>query len=324
VKTRVLAPLLLALGAAAMGLAIQRGASRPGALVPARYGVTRRVGTGFPKALESGGTAQTIPHAPVRIASLTVTADEILTAIAAPERIAAVTYFADDPAIEVGAGRAPARAARVRGQDPEGVIALEPDLVFVAHYTLESAVRILGSASIPVVRFQETRSYEDVAANVRLAAWAIGEEVRGEEVVSAMRRRLASVASRTAGHPQPRVLYYSAVGYTAGTGTLVDEKIRLAGGRNVAGELGLVGFKSVAIDVLVGLDPDVIVIPRWSADAVAPVLDVTAAPAWRDAGAVRAGRVYAIAASGLTSESPDGATGVEELARLLHPEAFAS
>jgi iron complex transport system substrate-binding protein len=324
VKARVLAPLLLGLGAVSLGAAILRGASRPGSLVPARYSVTRGAGTGFPKALENGHSRQTIPRAPVRIASLTVTADEILTAIAAPDRIAAVTYFADDPAIEVGAGRAPARAARIRGIDPEAVIALEPDLVFVAHYTLESAARILGSASIPVVRFQETRSYDDVASNVRLTAWAIGEEARGEEALSAMRARLASVAARTAGRPRPRVLYYSAVGYTAGTGTLIDEKIRLAGGRNVAAEAGLVGFKSVALDLLVGLDPDVIVVPRWSADASPPVRDVTGAPAWRDTGAVRGGRVYAIAASGLTSESPDGTIGVEELARLIHPEAFAS
>ncbi len=68
------------------------------------------------------------------------------------------------------------------------------------------------------------------------------------------------------------MLYYSPVGYTAGTGTLVDEKIRLAGGRNVAEEVGIVGFKNVAVDLLAGLDPEIILVPRWSADWTRPLL----------------------------------------------------
>jgi iron complex transport system substrate-binding protein len=121
-----------------------------------------------------------------------------------------------------------------------------------------------------------------------------------------------------------RVLYYSAVGYTAGSGTLVDEKIRLAGGRNVAAEAGLIGVKNVGLDVLVGMDPDVIVVPRWTADADGPVGDIMNDPAWRDVAAVRTGHVFAMTAAALTSESPDGVRGVEELARRLHPEAFSS
>lgn len=319
----LVAPLLLLVGAAGFALAVARGARHPWGLAPVHYGATRVEGQAFPKRITGAG-AQIIPRAPRHIASLTVTADEVLMDLVEPERIRALTHFVDDPSVEPSATRAPRTAARIRGADPEGVIALEPDLVFVAHYTMESAVRILSAAAIPVIRLGEIHSFEDVAANVALTAAAVGEEARGASLVSRMRERLSEVQRRTHGLTPRRVLYYSAVGYTAGSRTLVDEKIRLAGGRNVAAEAGLVGFKEVALDVLIAMDPDVIVVPRWTSDATAPVRDVTENAAWRDVAAVRAGRVHAMAAGALTSEAPEGASGVEELARLLHPEAFPS
>jgi iron complex transport system substrate-binding protein len=323
VKAAVVPPLLLALAALAMALAATLGLGRPSAAAGARYTGTRVIGRGFPKSLVDATGTRVLAAPPRRVASLTVTADEILTAIASPDRIAAVTRFADDPIIEAGVARAPKGAARVAGIDPERLISLEPDLVFVAHYTLEAAVRILSSAAIPVVRLGETRSYRDVDANVRLVGAALGEEDRAESVLGQMHETLHRVEVAVRGKTAPRVLYYSQVGYTSGTGTLVDEKIRLAGGRNVAEEVGIVGFKNVAVDLLVGLDPEVILVPRWSTDASGPVREVMESVAFRDVAAVKQRRVFAVAAGLLTSESPDGAAGVELVARLLHPEAFA-
>lgn len=321
-KAAVVPPLLLALAALSIALAASGGFGRPSAVAGMRYTGTRVVGHGFPKQLVNAGGTRTLASPPRRVASLTVSADDILTAVAAPDRIVAVTHFADDPIIELAGARAPKGAARIAGIDPERIISLEPDLVFVAHYTLESAVRILSSAAIPVVRLREVFSYRDVEANVRLAAAALGEEDRAERVLDRMHETLHRTEAAVRGTAAPRVLYYSAVGYTAGTGTLVDEKIRLAGGRNVAEEVGIVGFKNVAVDLLAGLDPEIILVPRWSADVVGPVREVTDSVVFRDVAAVKQHRVFAVAAGYLTSESPEGAAGVELIARLLHPEAF--
>lgn len=317
-----LSSLLVLGGASLLVIAIARAGV--GGISAAGFGYRETVvqGNEFPKRLVSGKTQTVLAHAPGRIASLTVTADEILTALVAPSRIAAVTHFADDPTIATCAGRAPKTAARIRGADPEKLIAHEPDLVFVAHYTLDSATRIIRAAGVPVVRLRETRSFDDVAVNVRTIAAATGEEERGAEAILAMRSHLDRIDHRVSGRQPPRVLYYSAVGYTAGAATLVDTKIRLAGGRNVAAEAGLSGFRNVSLDVLVALNPEVILVPRWTSDAKSPVRDVTDSPAFRDVIAVRTHRVHALPASSLTSESPDSVAGVEEVARLLHPEAF--
>lgn len=316
-------PSLLLLGCASL-LVIAIARAGVGSAFSAGFGYRETIvwGNEFPKALVSGRTKTILEHSPQRIASLTVTADEILTALVAPSRIAALTRFADDPTVATCAGRASKTAARIRGADPEKLIAHEPDLVFVAHYTLDSATRIIRAAGIPVVRLRETRSFDDVAANVRTIAAATGEEARGSEAIAAMRSRLDQIRDRVSGRRAPRVLYYSAIGYTAGAATLVDTKIRLAGGRNVAADAGLSGFRSVSLDLLVALNPEVILVPRWTSDAQSPVRDVTDSPAFRDVIAVQTHRVHALAASSLTSESPDSVIGVEEVARLLHPEAF--
>jgi ABC-type Fe3+-hydroxamate transport system substrate-binding protein len=54
------------------------------------------------------------------------------------------------------------------------------------------------------------------------------------------------------------------------------------------------------------------------------VRQVAESPAFRSSRAVRTNRVHALPARDLTSESPDSVSGVELLARLLHPEAFSS
>ena len=321
-KPNVITPLFLGVGA--LSFSVLAVSSHRGATLfsTPRYTATQIEGRTFPKELVSGNRRVVVPRRPERIASLTVAADEILTAIVDPARLAAVTRFADDPSIEATAGRAPPAAARIAGANPERLISLSPDLVFVAHYTLDDALRVLSSATIPVVRFEEVRSYADVDANVRLAAAAVGETERGEALVAEMHATLDRIGAKVRGRTEPRVLYYSHVGYTSGKGTLVDEKIRLAGGVNAAEKAGLVGYTNVSLDLLAGLDPEVILVPRFTADADTPVREVVETVAFREVSAVVNHRVFALPASVLTSESPDGAAGVESVARLLHPEAF--
>ena len=316
----VIAPLLLALGAFSLGFGVLHAARHPGSQTLGLANDTRAESGPFPKTLTSGTRSTVLARPPAHVASLTVTSDEILTRLVPPGRLAAVSRFASDPSISTCVDRVPEHAARIVGLDPERIIALEPDLVFVAHYTQESALRILDSATIPVVRFRTVHSFDDVVANVLLAAAAVGEEARGEGLVVELNDRLHRVEARVRGRPHPTVLYVSTGGYTTGTGTLVDEKIRRAGGRNAAAEAGLSGDVSVSLDLLVALDPDVIVVPRWTADETAPVRELVETPAWRTSRAVHDGRVRALAAGVLTSESQDAVLGVEALALLLHPE----
>ena len=138
-----------------------------------------------------------------------------------------------------------------------------------------------------------------------------------------MDARLAEVATSVKGRKRPRVLYYSPGGYTTGAGTLVNEKIERAGGENVVASYGMAGPAHLSVGLLVALDPEVILMPRWNA-AVDPTRSIADSAIWRNVRAVGEGKVIAIDSKWLTSVSPDGVRGVEEIARVLHAEAFGS
>ncbi|HVU02982.1 MAG TPA: ABC transporter substrate-binding protein [Polyangiaceae bacterium] len=318
-----LAPVLLLLGTLSLGASVIRTARDPGSAAGRRTATVVSPGP-FPKTLRRGAHRTTLAAPPSRIVSLTVTTDEMLTDLVVPSRIAAVSRFAGDPSISMAASRVPPTTARVIGLDPEHLIAQGPDLVFVAHYTQEAALRILGAAEIPVVRLRPVRSFEDVFENLRVVGAAVGEDARAEELVGSVRSRLQAVERRVAPLARPRVLYVSVGGYTTGSRTLLDEKIRRAGATNAAADAGLEGDVSASLDLLVALDPDVILVPRWTADAAPALSELASSPAWRDSRAVKQRRVHVLSAAVLTSESQDAAVGVEILAALLHPDGGAT
>src|SRR5689334_15833996 len=67
--------------------------------------------------------------APQRIASLNLTADEVLVEILPVERLVAVTAASDDVGTSNVVGRVPPTVARFRKADLERLVALSPDLV---------------------------------------------------------------------------------------------------------------------------------------------------------------------------------------------------
>src|SRR5690606_26693799 len=142
---------------------------RAGDLGLVRAGQPRIEGERFPRTIvDPSGARATIPREPRRIVSLNLGSDEMLTALVGPDRIAGVSHFSVHTEMSTCADRVPAHAARIRGLDPEHILVLEPDLVFAAAYNLESAVRLLAGAGLPVVRFGSYRSFEDVIAQVRV------------------------------------------------------------------------------------------------------------------------------------------------------------
>jgi len=331
-RRRWLTPIagLVALGAV-IGAA-QRARPIRGALVGARgFGDGRIEGADFPKRLTMpAGEVRVIPAPPERIVSGYLASDEILAELVEPARVAAVSIFADDPGMSNCLGVYPPPhpssvaapgIARVRGEAEE-ILALRPDLVFVTNFTDDGTLRLLDGAGIPVVRFTDWASFDGVLADIRLTGAAVGAEARAQALAGAVEARLAAVAERVRGRPRVRALYYELPGYTRGVGSLNDEMIQRAGGVNVAREIGIEGVAPIGIESVLALAPEVIVLPGFSSDRRVPEV-LLSTPGWEQIPAVRAGRVYVVPAAWLTSVSQHAARGVEELARLFHPEAFS-
>ncbi len=281
-------------------------------------------GNQFPKRLiDPAGMPQAIPAPPQRIVSAILSGDHMLAALVPLDRLAGVTYLIDDPTISNIVGVVPSSVPRLHAET-ETLLALQPDLVLVAGYTRLETVRLLVAANIPVVRFHQDGSFRDVMRNIRTLGAAVGAESKAARVIDDMQQRIDAVAHRVQGRERPRVLYYGPGGYTMGTEALIDEMIEGAGGVNVAREMKLSGPVKLQVEVMLNLAPAVIIMGDWSLtpgpQAVQAILHH---PVWQQVPAVVNGRVYAIRGAWLTSVSHHAVHGLEAIARLLHPEAFA-
>ena len=318
----VVPAVLIVLGVVAF--AATTGGARRLSLLGARpFHATQVVGEAFPKRLiDPSGMPQTLAKPPSRILSGVLASDEILTALVPPERLAGVTHLVDEPGLSEVANLLPPDLPRVQGE-AETILALQPDLVVLASYTRATTVRLLAAAGVPVMRFQWYRSFTDIMNSIRMLAAAVGADDNGERLVADMQRRIAEVERRAQGLARPRVLYYGG-GYSAGRDTLIDSMITLAGGHNVARDVGLQGQERLPLEVAVSLRPEVILVSQWErltgGNRAAAFLHH---PVWVEVPAVREGRVYGIKGAWLSSVSHYSVKALEAIARVLHPEAFS-
>ena len=119
----------------------------------------------FARPLLAGGT-------PLRVASLNLTADELLVEMLPPERLVAVTRWADDADMSNVAGRVPAVAVRLPRADLERLVALRPDLVVVSEYTDADFLRLLEKSGLRHHRM----SGLDTLAGIHAAIVDLGRE----------------------------------------------------------------------------------------------------------------------------------------------------
>ena len=256
-------------------------------------------------------------QAPKRVASLNLSADEVLSAILRPSRLVGVTSWADDPSSSNVVGKVPRSAVRFQKVDLERLVALSPDLVVVSEYTDADAQRVLERSGIRVHRMRGLGSIAGVRQAILDLGRVVGEEPAARRLVADFDAKLADVARRLAGAPKPRVLYWSG-GMTAGADTAIGSLIECAGGVNVGRELGVAGIAPPGAERAFVADPDVVLVTTWP-DAVD---SVRSHPLLGTLKAVREGHVVAMPNELLVALSQYTAEACRDLATRLHPDRF--
>jgi iron complex transport system substrate-binding protein len=260
---------------------------------------------------------------PTRIVSLTLATDEVLLALVSPRRIAALSELADDRRFSNVGAEARAVRGRASGASAELIVAASPDLVLLAAYTDAATRELLRAVGITLVELRLYGSIAQIEDNILTIGRAVGAPERARSLVHDMERRLSELRGRLRSLGRPRVLYCGRGGFTAGAETSIGEIITLAGGENVATRAGVRGFEKLSREMLVVLDPEVILVSSTGEERRGLKDLLLADPVLKPVAAVRAGRVYALPHSYLNTLSHHIVRAVEATARLLHPEAFA-
>jgi len=197
-----------------------------------------------------------------KVISLSLAAEEIIVGLDGPERLAAVTGLALDPRFSNVAVEAARVGRAVSGTSIERIVRLGPELVIVAPYTdsaARSALERYGIRLLPLKDFDGIRAIQEGIGTI---GKALQLEARAAALVEDMDRRIAGAGARLhAGQRRPRVLRYDpADPWVAGSGTVIDDVIRLAGGTNVAAENGVSGTRSVRKETVARWNPEVLLV----------------------------------------------------------------
>lgn len=259
-------------------------------------------------------TPRATPGPPARVVSLAPSVTEIVFALGAGDRLVGVCGQCDQPP-EV------ARLPRVGGYmapSVEAVLAARPDVVLAVpspgNHEAVLAIERAG-ARVEVVH---DRVLDDLWDAVRRIASVLGMPERGEHLAADLAHRLDVVHRRVAALPAPRVLVVVGLNplMVVGAGTLQDELIRIAGGVNVAADVGM-SWPALTLEVVVARAPDVIVDATMGTESGARTLfaGLTTVPA------VRNGRVVALGDDAFLRAGPRVPDAAVELAALFHPDA---
>ncbi len=264
----------------------------------------------FASASTQAGTAEP----PKRVASLNLTADELLVEMLPPGRLVAVTRWADDPEMSNVAGRVPVSAVRLPRADLERLIALRPDLVVVSEYTDADFLHLIERSGLRHHRMVGLASLAGIRAAVLELGRAVGTPAEATRLAARMDRVLDGLRGRLRGARPARVLYW-ADPHTAGADTAFGSLIEAAGGVNVARDLGLRGIVPISGEKAFAADPDVWLVTLGSGAKQAllrhPLLSRTRA--------ARQGRIVEIPNRSLVTLSDRAADACWWLAARLHP-----
>jgi iron complex transport system substrate-binding protein len=268
-----------------------------------------------------GGTIE-LPGYPQRIVSLSPSMTEMLFAIGAGSQLVGRDDFSVYPE---EAASIPSIGSLWEGLPTEAILALEPDLVVAAQIISEEHVNALRDLGINVFWQSNPTSFDELYANLLEMAQITGHVEETETLVEDLKARVAAIDEKIASVSETPTVFYEVDAtdpsnpWTAGAGTFIDYLISKAGGSNVAASVEG-DFPQVSVEKLIELNPQVILL----SDAIYGVTpeSLVERAGWDVIAAVQDGKVFPIDPNVMSLPGPRLVNGLEEVARLLHPELF--
>jgi len=281
-------------------------------------GCGRRAPDGETLILKDGlGRAVQLPPRPRRIVSLAPSVTDSLLALGARDRLVGVTDFCTLPD-----GDAPvARVGGMLNPNLETIRGLRPDvLVATTSGNDPSLAREAASLGLPLYTI-DTPDVESVLRSLLDLSRLIAERERGRILVADLRSRLSAVASGIDEKRPVRVLFvvWGDPLVVPGRSSFLTDALARAGASSITSDAPA-AYPAFDVESAIARAPEVILTtPQNRA-----VLDrLRREPAWSSVPAVRSGSLFVVSES-IEQPGPRVVSGIEEVARRLHPGLFAA
>jgi iron complex transport system substrate-binding protein len=267
------------------------------------------------------GREVTINEIPQRLVSHVPSITEMLFALGLEESVVGVSDYCDYPE----EAKSKTSVGNYFNPSIENIVALEPDLVLTDGHS-ESIIQ-LGELEPPVTYMViDPKDIDGIFEDLELLGKVTGTEDEAEELIEGMQDSIANVLALVEGSPRPKVLYIIdatdlTFPWTAGQGSFIDAFITMAGGENVAA--GAEGaWVQLSLEEIVNADPEIIILPAKHGTAFTSPETLMEHPVWQGTTAVKEGGIFIIDDDLVSRSGPRIVQGLEELARIIHPELF--
>jgi iron complex transport system substrate-binding protein len=264
------------------------------------------------------GRRVVFPFPPQRIISLAPNITEILFSLGLDEQIVGVSIPCNFPE----KARSKVQVGSYLSPDLERIISLKPDLIIAtgAGNTRDTVERLQRLGLPTYVIFP--KNFDDILMSVKHLGQVNNREKEALGIIQRMEKRSQRVIEITKGLPRPKVFLQigDAPIITIGRGSFADDLIHLAGGENIAGKEKEM-YPRLGIEEILRRAPEVILISSMNPKAEYHKI-IQEWVRWKSIPAVRDGRIHLIDSDLIDRPSPRIIDGLEEMARILHPQLF--
>ncbi len=288
-------------------------ATQSSSVVAAQVAQTREV-------TDETGRHVAVPVDVRRIVSLAPNLTETIYALGAQDRLVGVTNYCDYPPdalkkTKIGTALNPSL---------EAIVGLKPDLVLAttAIDRLET-VQALERLGISVYA-TDPHTVDGILVSIRNVGEVIGSPQQGDALAASLASRLVQIKLHLAGSAPRRILFvvWEKPLITMGKNTFLADAVRRAGGESVI-DLNQ-NWPTVSLEEAVRQQPDALVFasgdPQNSEKEYA---NLSTEPGWRVLHAVEQRQIITVS-DAIARPAPRLIDAIEELARALHPDAFAA
>ena len=266
---------------------------------------------------DDAGRRVSLPATVDRVVSLAPNLTEIVFAVGAGNKLVGRTTYCDYPA----EAKAVAEVGDTLHPSIERIIALKPQVVLVSTASqLEVFTQQLQSQNIAVY-VTDPHDLEGVFRSIGQIGEIVGTKDQANVVVQKLRERTNAV-EQAVKQKQPVRVFFQVSGeplYTAGHDSFVTDLMRRAGGASVTADVPG-AWPKYSNESALAARPEAVILPTGGSMGAA---NASVAEALRQSPAALQGRVYKINDDHLARPGPRSVEGLEELARALHPDAFA-
>jgi len=263
----------------------------------------------------------TIKKLPQRIISLAPSNTEILFALGLEDRVVGVTQYCNYPE----AAKAKPRVAGYSNPSLEKVISMEPDLILADAIHEKTVLPALEKHKLTVI-VMAAKSINTVMDDITLVGKVTGKSKAAARLVDGLNARVKGVTAKTqslASDERPRILHilwHNPI-WTMGSETFIDDLLQKAGGLNIFAD-EFEKSRVVSIEAVVDLNPQVITVSGMGTTQEQIYSSITKDSRLSDVDAIASSRVYKIDSNLVERSGPRIVDGLEQVARMLHPEIF--